>query len=92
MALFTRLFVALSLSVLVTTPAIAQEPAPASANSSALSEAKKNRLPGKGPHIYRGCITEFSGHWIPVLPFRSTYATAEELMANRSDLRECVKD
>ena len=91
MALLTRLFTALSLSVLVATTATAQEPAPTSANSTGLSDIKTKRLPGNGPYIYRGCITPFGDHWVPVLPFRSTYSTAEELMGNRSDLRNCVK-
>ena len=84
MALFTRLFVALSLSVLVTIPATA------STNSSDWTEAKIKRLPGKGPYLYKDCITPFSGHWVPTLPFRSTYSTAEELMAN-TNFEQCVK-
>ena len=84
MALFTRLFVALSLSVLVTTPATANT------NSSDWTEAEIKRLPGKGPYLYKDCITPFSGHWVPTLPFRSTYSTAEELMAN-TNFEQCVK-
>jgi len=90
MTLLTRIFAALSLSVLATTAAIAQTPASASANSSDWTEADVKRLPGKGPHLYRGCITKFSGYPIPVLPFRSTYSTAEELMANTT-FKQCVK-
>ena len=84
MALFTRLFVALSLSVLVITPATANT------NSSDWTEAEIKRLPGKGPYLYKDCITPFSGHWVPTLPFRSTYSTAEELMAN-TPFKQCVK-
>lgn len=84
MALFTRLFVALSLSVLVITPATANT------NSSDWTEAEIKRLPGKGPYLYKDCITPFSGHWVPTLPFRSTYSTAEELMAN-TNFEQCVK-
>ena len=86
MALFTRLFVALSLSVLVTIPATAS----ASANSSDWTEAEVKRLPGNGPYLYKDCITPFSGHWVQTLPFRSTYSTAEELMANTT-FKQCVK-
>jgi len=84
MALSTRLFVAFSLSVLGTTPATA------STNSSDWTEAEIKRLPGKGPYLYKDCITPFSGHWVPTLPFRSPYSTAEELMANTS-FKQCVK-
>ena len=84
MALFTRLFVALSLIVLVITPATANT------NSSDWTEAEIKRLPGKGPYLYKDCITPFSGHWVPTLPFRSTYSTAEELMAN-TNFEQCVK-
>ena len=93
MALLTRIIAALSLNLLVATTTIAQEPAPenANANSTAQSEFKKKRLPGNGPYIYRFCITQFADQWTQVLPFRSTYSTAEELMANRPNLRNCVK-
>lgn len=84
MALLTRIFAALSLSVLVITPATA------SANSSDWTEAEIKRLPGKGPYLYKDCIKPFSGHWVQTLPFRSTYSTAEELMANTS-FKQCVK-
>ena len=90
MALSTRLFVALSLSVLVTTPATASASASASANSSDWTEAEVKRLPGNGPYLYKDCITPFSGHWVQTLPFRSTYSTAEELMAN-TPFKQCVK-
>lgn len=90
MKLLTRLFAALSLSVLVTTSAIAQEPTPASANSSDWTEAEVKRLPGNGPYLYKDCITPFSGHWVQTLPFRSTYSTAEELMTNTT-FKQCVK-
>ncbi len=91
MTLLTRLFAALSLSLLVATTTTAHEPEPASANRSGLSEIKKKRLPGSGPYIYRGCITLFGDYWVEVLPFRSTHSTAEELMSNQSNLRDCVK-
>lgn len=90
MALLTHIFAALSLSVLATTPSIAQTPASASANSSDWTEAEVKRLPGNGPYLYKDCITPFSGHWVQTLPFRSTYSTAEELMANTT-FKQCVK-
>ncbi|KMN21390.1 hypothetical protein ACTXN4_22460 [Pseudomonas helleri] len=91
MPVFSHLPPALLMIFFIATAATAQAAEPASTYKSSLSETPAKRLPGKGPYIYTGCITPFSGHWVAVLPFRSIYATAEELMANRPDLRECVK-
>ena len=55
------------------------------------TKVKKNRLPGNGPYVYINCVAMTPDGPLPVLPFRSTYSTAAELMANRRDLSQCEK-
>lgn len=90
MSFTTHVLTALFMSLCLASVATAQATEPANTKNIDWTEAQIKALPGKGPYLYKDCITPFSGHWVPTLPFRSTYSTAEELMAN-TNFEQCVK-